>query len=144
MTPPSLRSAILMTLAVALAGCGEQKAPPAQQAAKALAAAREDIDKAKASIDASEKQSKDLEQRIQARRTAPRAAAPAALPAPRETELRPQLAELAKQLADVTAKLQAYRDAPPDKSAETLSTLEKSLAAFAEKQRELEAKLQAV
>jgi hypothetical protein len=52
------------------------------------------------------------------------------LPAPQETELRPRLAELGKLLKDAIAKLHAYRDAPPEKSAEALAALEKSLESY--------------
>lgn len=146
-------------LGIVLAGCEGDKAPPAEQATQALASARDDISKAKTSIDAIEKQGGELSAKIKSQRAELNDVVEKRLallrqqlkddeerlqrlPAPQETELRPRLAELAKQLEDVTAKLHAYRDAPPDKSATTLAALEKSLAAFNEARRDLEAKLQ--
>lgn len=148
-----------MAAALLLAACDGDKAPPAQQASKSLEAAREDIERARASIQDTEAQSKALQEKIQAQRNelnglverrlallrqqlAEDEALIRRLPAPRETELRPRFGELQKQLEDVTAKLKAYRDAPPGKAGdEALAALEQSLAAFAERRRELEAQL---
>ena len=148
-----------MAAALLLAACDGDKAPPAQQASKSLEAAREDIERARASIQDTEAQSKALQEKIQAQRNelnglverrlallrqqlAEDEALIRRLPAPRETELRPRFGELQKQLEDVTAKLKAYRDAPPGKAGdEALAALERSLAAFAERRRELEAQL---
>jgi chromosome segregation ATPase len=151
---------MVVALGIALTSCDRDKAPPpAQQATKALDSARDDIAKAKTSIDAIEKQSGDLSEKIKSQRAELHALVEKRLtllrqqlkedeerlrrlPAPQETELRPRLGELAKQLEDVAAKLNAYRDAPPDKAAPTLAALEKSLATFSEARRDLEAKLQ--
>lgn len=148
-----------MAAALLLAACDGDKAPPAQQASKSLEAAREDIERARASIQDTEAQSKALQEKIQAQRNelnglverrlallrqqlAEDEALIRRLPAPRETELRPRFGGLQKQLEDVTAKLKAYRDAPPGKAGdEALAALEQSLAAFAERRRELEAQL---
>jgi len=150
---------IMVALGLLLGGCDRDKAPSAQQATEALGSARDDIAKAKTSIDAIEKQSGELNDKIKSQRAELNAVVEkrlallrqhlkedeerlARLPAPQENELRPRLAELAKQLEDVTAKLNAYRDSPPEASAATLAALEKSLAAFSEARRDLEAKLQ--
>jgi septal ring factor EnvC (AmiA/AmiB activator) len=149
----------IVALGVALAGCDRDSAPPAQQATQALGSARDDIAKAKTSIDAIEKQSGELNEKIKSQRAELNALIEKRLvllrqqlkedeerirrlPAAQETELRPRLAELAQQLEDVTAKLNAYRDAPPEKSGPMLAALEKSLATFSEARRDLEAKLQ--
>ncbi len=143
-----------------LGACDRDKPPPAQQASKSLQAAREDIEQARTSIQATEAHSKALQDKIQAQRAELNDLVERRLvllrqqlvedeerirrlPAPRETELRPRFGELQKQLEDVTAKLHAYRDAPPDKANEALAALEQSLAAFAERRRELEAQLKA-
>lgn len=150
---------MIVALGIVLTGCDRDKAPPAQQATKALASARDDIAKAKTSIDAIEKQSSELSEKIKSQRAELNDVVEKRLallrqqlkddeervrrlPAPQETELRSRVAELGKQLEDVRAKLHAYRDAPPDKSAQLLAALEKSLAAFTEARRQLEAKLQ--
>lgn len=144
--------------ALAIAACGGD-APPAQQASQSLASAREDIDKARAAIQATEQQSRALEERIKAQRAeldslvqkrlallrrelADDESRLQRLPAPREAELRPRLEELRKSLDAVSGRLQAYRDAPPDKAAEALAALEQALAGFAERRRELEGALQ--
>lgn len=150
----------IVCIAVVLlaAGCDRAAAPPAQQAAQALAAAREDMEKARTSIQATEQQSKTLQERIQAQRTeldalverrltllrqqlAEDEARISRLPAPREIELRPRLGELQKQFDDVKARLQAYRDAPPENSQAALAALEQSFASLTERRRELEAQL---
>jgi hypothetical protein len=56
----------IAALGIALAGCDGNDAPPAQKAAQALASAREDIEKAKAAIEATERRSKALEEKIAA------------------------------------------------------------------------------
>ena len=155
-----IRAWVCVAAALMLAACDGDKAPPAQQASKSLEAAREDMEKARDSIQATEAQSKALQEKIQAQRAelndlverrlallrqqlAEDEARIRTLPAPRETELRPRFGELQKQLEDVAAKLNAYRDAPPGKAGEALAALEQSLAAFAERRRELEAQLKA-
>ena len=144
--------------ALSIAACGGD-APPAQQASQSLASAREDIDKARAAIQATEQQSRALQERIQAQRAeldnlvqkrlallrqllSEDEARLQQLPAPREAELRPRLQALGKDLEAVSARLQAYRDAPPEKAAEALAALEQALAGFAERRRELEGALQ--
>lgn len=150
---------VAAALGLLLAACGEDQAPAVQHAERALTAAREDIEKAKTSIQATEQYSKALEEKIQTQRAQLNDLVERRLtlmrqqlkddeerirrlPAPKETELRPRLAELGKHLQEVQAKLHAYRDAPPEKSGETLAALEQSLAALAERRRELEAQLQ--
>jgi chromosome segregation ATPase len=152
------RACALVAAALVASGCERDKPAPVQQAAKALEMAREDIEKARASIQATEKQSRALQEKIEAQRVelndlverrltllrqqfAEDEERIRRLPAPRETELRPRLGEIQKQLEDVELKLRAYRDAPPDKSKEALAALEKSLAALNERRRELEAQL---
>ena len=49
------------------------------------------------------------------------------LPAERETAVRPQLAQLARQREEVAGILKAYRDAPAEKSAEILRQLDEAL-----------------
>lgn len=146
-----------LAAACLLAACGGDP-PPAQEASKSLASAREDIEKARAAIQATEQQSKALHDKIRAQRAelndlvekriallrqqlAEDEERLRRLPAPRATELRPRLAELQKSLDEARARLLAYRDAPPDKSADALAALEKSLAAFNERRRDLEAQL---
>jgi chromosome segregation ATPase len=150
---------IMVALGLLLAGCDRDKPPSAQQATEALGSARDGIAKAKTSIDAVEKESGELNEKIKSQRAELNALIEkrlamlrqhlkedeqrvARLPAPQETELRPRLAELAKQLEDVAVKLNAYRDAPPETSAAMLAALEKSLATYSEGRRDLEARLQ--
>jgi chromosome segregation ATPase len=144
----------------ALVACDRDPPAPAQQAGKALEAAREDIEKARNAIQATEAHSKQLEEKIQAQRAQLNELIERRLtllrqqmkedeervrrlPAGKETEVQPRLAELHKQIDDVQAKLHAYRDAPREKAAEALAQLEKSLAALAERRRDLDAQLQA-
>ena len=144
--------------ALVLAAC-DGEAPAVQQASKSLASAREDIDNARAAIQATEQHSRELHERILAQRAelnslidkrlvllrqqlAEDEARLRRLPAPRETELRPRLAQLHQNLDEIKARLHAYRDAPPDKAGEAFSALERALAGFAERRRELEGQLQ--
>jgi predicted RNase H-like nuclease (RuvC/YqgF family) len=150
---------VIAVLGIALVGCDRKEAPPVQKAAEAIASAREDIEKAKVAIEATERRSKELEQKIAAQRAEltqliERRATLLRqqlkddeerirrLPAQQETELRSKLAELGKQLEDAIAKLNAYRDAPSGKSAEALTALEKSLADYSAARRDLEARIQ--
>jgi peptidoglycan hydrolase CwlO-like protein len=145
--------------ALTMGGCGKEEPPPAEQAAEALASARDDVQKAQAALQAVEERANALQERIASQRAEfndiiQRKLALLQqqlkddeerlrrLPAQRETELRPRLDALAKRLEEVGARLHAYRDAPPEKAPETLAALEKSLADFAEARRDLESALQ--
>jgi chromosome segregation ATPase len=142
-----------------LAACGRGDAPPAEKAVSSLASAREEMDKARSAIEATEQHSKLLQQKIAAQRAeladvVERRATLLRqqlkhdeerlrrLPAAQESDAGPKLAAAGKQLDDVVAKLGGYRDAPPEKAAEALAALEKSLAAYADARRELETRLQ--
>ena len=152
--------ACVVVALTALVACDRDPPAPAQQAGKALEAAREDIEKARNAIQATEAHAKQLDEKIQAQRAQLNELIERRialmrqqmkedqervrrLPAGKETEVQPRFAELQKQIDDVQAKLQAYRDAPGEKAAEALAQLEKSLAALGERRRELEAQLQA-
>jgi hypothetical protein len=134
------RCCAVIAAALVAIGCERDKAPPVQQAAKALEMARENIEKARASIQASEQQSRALQEKIEAQRAelndlverrltllrqqfAEDEERIRRLPASRETQLRPRLGEIQKQLEDAESKLRAYRDAPPEKSKEALAAL---------------------
>ena len=152
--------ACVVAALTALVACNRDAPPPAQQAGKALEAAREDIEKARNAIQATEAHAKQLEEKIAAQRAQLNELIERRitlmrqqmkedqervrrLPAGKESEVQPRLAELQKQIDDVQAKLQAYRDAPREKAAEALAQLEKSLAALTERRREIDAQLQA-
>jgi septal ring factor EnvC (AmiA/AmiB activator) len=112
--------------ALLLVACDGGKAPPAQQAARSLAEAREDIDKARAAIQATEQQSKALQEKIQAQRAELSDLVEQRLALLRQQ--RPDDKALEKRSEEVRARLKAYREAPPDKAREALAALERSLA----------------
>jgi DNA repair exonuclease SbcCD ATPase subunit len=65
------------------------------------------------------------------------------LPAEQETAIRPQLAQLAQKRDEVWAKLTAFRDAAPDKSAESLRQLDAALDQFQKEYERIEAETDA-
>jgi chromosome segregation ATPase len=156
----SMRTIVLgLTFAVFSLGCGNDKAPAVEEAKTALDQAQAGIEQAAASIAAMRKQSEELQQKIQEQRAALDSLMEKRLvllrqqldeyrervqrlPAQMETELRTALDDLNQRLNGLAENLRAYRDAPPEKSAEARQQLENALKDFDTAFQKLEDQLQ--
>jgi chromosome segregation ATPase len=140
-------------------GCGKGSSPVVGQAEKALTQAQKEIEKAAESIASMREQSQELQKKIDQQQAkvdsliekrlvlyqqqlADYEARVQRLPAEKETELKSSLAELKARVDGLANNFRAYRDAPPEKSAEELRRLENGLADFEAAYQKLQAEIQ--
>ena len=145
-------------LASMLAGCGEKETPSTEKAEHALSQAQTNIGRAEELIDDMQRRSQALQEKIEQQRLLldPLIEKRLALlrqqlsdyqqrlhrlPAPKENELEPTLADLKQRLDVLAGKFQAYRDAPPEKSAAMLQELEAALKEFESSHRKFDAEI---
>lgn len=140
-------------------GCGKGSSPVVERAEKALTQAQKEIEKAAESIATMREQSQELQKKIDQQQAkldalivkrlvlyqqqlADYEARVQQLPAQKETELKSSLADLKARVDGLANNFRAYRDVPPEKSAEELRRLENGLADFEAAYQKLQAEIQ--
>ena len=129
------------------AGCEEKRTQSSEKAEQVLSQAQTNVERAEELIAEMRQRSEELQQKIEQQRSALDKLVEKRLvllrqqlsdyeqrlyrlPAAKENELKATLADLKQRLGALAAKFQAYRDAPPEKSAVVLQELEAALKEF--------------
>jgi DNA repair exonuclease SbcCD ATPase subunit len=139
-------------------GCGEKETAAPEKAEQALSQAQSNVERADELIAEMRRRSEELQQKIEQQRSALDGLIEKRLvllrqqltdyeqrlhrlPAAKENELKLTLADLKQRLDALAGKFQAYRDAPPEKSAAVLQELEAALKEFESSHQKFDAEI---